>query len=231
MSTDKARVEMETVKRLMEIADKLYASGHHAKCREMYQVLTTRYPNSIEACLNFSNLMRALGDPLNALKELERGRAICGDDYRLLCNQGKLLNDIGKQREARSVLLKGICEYEYDSHTWNNLGNSYYELGDLARALEAYERAVTLKPDCPDAESSRVKTMRRIEGMETSRNNPAQLKNVVLTGTCKACRRRFKIPALTVLASDDLTCSYPDCGVELDTTKLRIMAEALLKSS
>ena len=223
MSVDEKSDEKDEVRKLMEIADKLYHSGDLSKCKEMYQAIAAKYPGCVDACLNYSNLIRAHGDLANALKELERGLSICGNDYKLLCNQGKLLNELGRQREAKVVLEKAIGEYDSDSYTWNNLGNSHYELEELSLALEAYERATMLEPKCPDAEDNRVRTIWRLQGHP---DNLPSSNHVFVTGTCKPCGQRFKILASKVLATYKLTC--PNCGVEWNGTALRLMAKALL---
>ena len=81
-----------------------------------------------------------------SLNELDRCLLIFPFNYKLLCNKGFLLNEMGRQREAKEYLIKALDNNPRDEHSWNNLGNSHYELGEFGKALFAYSKAIEISP-------------------------------------------------------------------------------------
>jgi tetratricopeptide (TPR) repeat protein len=65
-------------------------------------------------------------------------------DYRLLCNKGLLLIDMGRHRAAIPVLLQAAEQQPGDACTWNNLGLAYYNLMELEDAFRAYGQAIRI---------------------------------------------------------------------------------------
>jgi Flp pilus assembly protein TadD len=83
-------------------------------------------------------------------------------DYRLLCNKGLLLIDMGRHRAAIPVLLQAAEQQPGDACTWNNLGLAYYNLMELEDAFRAYGQAISLDPTLDDAILGHENTLRRL---------------------------------------------------------------------
>lgn len=215
--------ELHELKELMAIADKCFASGAYIKALEVYAKIVQKYNYNIEACLNYSNLLKALGRQDDALKELKRGLAIGPNNYKILCNMGFLLRDMGRPHDAKDVLLKALENNPQDEHAWNNLGNIYYDFGQLEEAREAYEKAIRLNPDFETAKTNLNNTKRRMGLLDM--RPPGE--GVAITGTCAKCKGRFRFDCRDVLNASVIPC--PHCGLILDDIKLKVFASGLLR--
>ena len=107
-------------------------------------------------------MLRVLREFKHSLGELDRCLKIKPDDYRLICNKGYALNELGRQREAIGVLKKALKICNSDKHAWVNLGNSYYEINRLREALDKYQQALDCDPDFEVATINKEKTLMRL---------------------------------------------------------------------
>lgn len=139
---------------LMAYGSLLMQKGDFAKCKEVYQkaydglgvnvALYTAIRCSIITC------KYKLGEIEEALVEAKEmyGEMKCGTTFMLY---GYLLMDQNKIEEALAVNLEG---YEYDSMdvaVCDNLGQTYYRMGDMENAKKYFEEAIEIKRDMPDS--------------------------------------------------------------------------------
>jgi tetratricopeptide (TPR) repeat protein len=126
-------------------------SSNHQLSVRLYELAVQYDPQFIELYVDLSSLYGAMGNLKGALDSIERGLDRNGRSARLLCNKGFLLNAMGRQREAKTVLLHAIEIDANDPLTWTNLGKSHHELGELHDARTAYINAVILDPSLEEA--------------------------------------------------------------------------------
>jgi len=157
-------IDQTKVKRLMGIADKCFFAGGIKTALTLYKSITERWPSNVDACLNYSNMLRATGSYAEAAEELERCLEKVPRDSRLLCNKGYALNELGRQRDAIPALEAALDVCPTDKHAWNNLGNSFYETMRLRKALDCFQRALRCDPDFSTANVNKRNTLRRLAG-------------------------------------------------------------------
>lgn len=66
-------------------------------------------------------------------------------------NMGIVLTRLGKYREAIAVLKVLVDEDSSQAMAWATLGGAYMSVGEIEKAVDAYNHFLTLKPDYPEA--------------------------------------------------------------------------------
>ncbi len=146
------RARAEIARYLSEMGEVIYENGKNLRLAIGVFELALKYdPLSIKTYVDISSLRLAMDDIKGAMLAIEKGLGVNDSHYQLLCNKGVLLNAMGRQRDAKAVLKQVIEINEEDPLTWNNLGKSHHELGELEEAKNAYIQAVILDPSLTEA--------------------------------------------------------------------------------
>jgi len=64
-----------------------------------------------------------------------------------LYRKGWILSDTGRYDESTDILKESIKSDPYFASPWNSIGNNFWTLKKYDKALEAYEKAIQLRPD------------------------------------------------------------------------------------
>lgn len=64
-----------------------------------------------------------------------------------LYRKGWVLSDAGRYDESTDIMKESIAMDPYFASPWNAIGNNYWALKKYDKALEAYEKAIQLRPD------------------------------------------------------------------------------------
>lgn len=96
--------------------------------------------------LNKSENYKILGDPENALKEIENAIAIDPNTLILLAEKAIILNKLGKNDEAKECCEKVILSKPTKPFDLNHTAYALYKIGEYTRALEFAERAFQIDP-------------------------------------------------------------------------------------
>lgn len=91
-----------------------------------------------------STLYFEKGQFANALQHIEQALDISPDDCRMQSRKGLILNRLERYSEAIAVFGKLIEREPGDYSHWNNAANLYKDIGQLAKADEFYQKAVSL---------------------------------------------------------------------------------------
>ena len=100
--------------------------------------------------LMLSYVLYNLGDNPAALAAVEKALTMDMSDHEALLNSGIILYAMGRFDEAISRFNKVVSVTEDNSllgQAYLNLGNAYYRRGELALALDFYDKAMSLLPN------------------------------------------------------------------------------------
>ena len=106
---------------------------------------------------------------------MEEGVRANPEDYALLTEYGKALVRNGQFSEAVGVLERAVALIDYDPESWDNLGRARMRAGDHAKALEAFETAVSLDPSSASAHAD-IGTFRLSRFLDGGRNRATSTK-------------------------------------------------------
>lgn len=79
-----------------------------------------------------------------ALRTLEEGVQANPDDYTLLSEFGTALIQARQWGRAVGILEKALSLIDYDPEPWDNLGIAHMKLGEYAKSLEYFEKALSV---------------------------------------------------------------------------------------
>ncbi|MBA2932713.1 sulfotransferase [Sphingomonas sp. CGMCC 1.13654] len=103
-----------------------------------------RWPDDVGTRVNLATALAATGVIDEVVSLCAAGPA---QDARLRRLMGYALQQRGALSEAAASYEAVVAQVRNDFETWNNLGNVRTELGDVEGAIEAYEWALTYRPD------------------------------------------------------------------------------------
>ena len=98
------------------------------------------------AYVYLSQTLMAQGRADEAVRTLEEGVRDDPGNYALLSTLGTLLVMSRRDDRAEAVLEKALSVVDFDPDVWNNLGGVRMRKGDQEKALECFDRAVSLDP-------------------------------------------------------------------------------------
>jgi Flp pilus assembly protein TadD len=125
----------------------------------LYRRLLARAPGDAALRAALGKALLRLGDPSEALKELERALRLepLQTDSRMYL--GVALAMLGRHREALEQLRRAVRENPDHALAWTNLGVTLEVTGDRKGAVEAYTEAVRLQPDLSEARQRRSRLL------------------------------------------------------------------------
>ncbi len=111
------------------------------------QVADAGKPTSdLDSNVRQAQLLRIAGQYDQAVKILSQLMLVASDDARVLNEYGKTLAEEGRASEAVQFLSRATEIQANDWTTYSAMGVAYDQMGDQASARNAYEHALTLKP-------------------------------------------------------------------------------------
>jgi arylsulfatase A-like enzyme/tetratricopeptide (TPR) repeat protein len=99
------------------------------------------------AYVHLARTLMTQGRADEAVLALDEGVRDNPGNYALLSAFGTLLVMVRQDDRAEEVLQKAISVIDFDPDAWNNLGGIRLRKGDLDKALECFDRSVTLDAD------------------------------------------------------------------------------------
>ncbi len=93
-------------------------------------------------------------------------------------NLAKLLIDEGRAREAVPLLREGVAHMPQDADMWYSLGVALKESEDYPPSIEAFDRALALRPGDPRAHVNRAASLRELNQFEAALTEIRQAEGV-----------------------------------------------------
>jgi arylsulfatase A-like enzyme/Flp pilus assembly protein TadD len=129
-----------------ERAQDLYFRGQTEPSIALLLELVKERPDFDNPYLFLVTVYEKQGRLAEAEALLKAGEAANPRNYKLAIEHGIVLAEIGRNDEAVAVLDKAAGMIDWDPELWNYMGVAYWNKGDLANAIAAYERALALDP-------------------------------------------------------------------------------------
>lgn len=128
----------------------LYRKGKAKEGLELLNDIIKERKDFAVAYYNLAILYKESGKFTDALDILKLGLERFPANYELFFNYVSYLLIAGKHDEViRIIGEKNLREMEYDPNIWLNLGVAYSNKGDLRKAIEAFEKALSLDSENP----------------------------------------------------------------------------------
>ena len=128
-----------SVEQILKKAKTYERKGEFTEAQKLYEKVLQTFPKNIRAELGLINLMKLRKDEIKQNPPVEVMNQIVN-----FFNTGQFLNVV----ELAQALTK---RYSNSFFIWNILGASATEIGEIDKAIDAYKKAILIKPDYADA--------------------------------------------------------------------------------
>ena len=109
---------------------------------------------NLEDSIRQAQLLRLAAQYPEAIKHLSQLMMVASDDPRVISEYGKTLASMGRASDAVNFLTRAQQLQPTDWTIYSAIGVAYDQLGDQKNAQDAYEHALSLKPDEPSVLSN-----------------------------------------------------------------------------
>jgi len=151
------------------LATLLFAGGDWAGALAAADLAVAARPDHLAANYGRALSLQRLGRDAEAEAAFRRVTEADPEAAAAMADLGRLLASRGRPAEAEATYRKGLEAAPDSALLWNNLGALLLGLpGRGEDALEALDRAVTLKPDMADAHFNRGAALQALERLEPS---------------------------------------------------------------
>lgn len=121
-----------------------YHKGNVDEGIEILQRIVRERKDFDQAYAYLATLYKVKNDYRKAVEVLRQGYQNCPTSYKVITSFGIFLTEVREYEAAIQILQKGLELIDYDPDLWNYLGVAYWRKGDLADALEAFNRSLSL---------------------------------------------------------------------------------------
>lgn len=130
--------------------------GHLVEARDAYACARRQAPGSVELMVNHGRVLAALGEDAAAIDAFADAIEVAPTCANAYFNAADVLYRLGVYDRAAGVLERGTDIDPANAAGWFVLGNSRFQLGAVPEAIAAYDRALALRPDYPEAIHNRA---------------------------------------------------------------------------
>jgi arylsulfatase A-like enzyme/Flp pilus assembly protein TadD len=133
--------------RKFEEAMETYDKGNVERCIELLRQLISERKDFDNAYSYLASIYIKQKRLKEAVAMLQQAHADNPTSYKIALDYGSFLMEVGRYDESIATLKKAMTLIDYDPELWNFLGVDYWNKGDVERALEAYQHALSLDKD------------------------------------------------------------------------------------
>ena len=126
-------------------ATKLYKAGKTTQAiNSVREIISER--KDIDVAYDYlAHMLDGIGKSKETLEVLEKGLENLPSSYKILSTYVDYLLEEGQYDKVIKIVgTKNLIPFGYDPEIWISLGYAYWKSGDLDKAIEAYEKALTI---------------------------------------------------------------------------------------
>ena len=151
---------------------------------------------NLEDSVHQAQLLRLAGQYPEAVKHLSQLMLVASDDPRVVSEYGKTLASMGRATDAVNFLTRAQQLQPTDWTLYSAMGVAYDQLGDQANAKDAYEHALTLKPEEPSVLNNFALSRMLAKDPDMARKLVARAESANVAGDDKIARNIAMIRSL-----------------------------------
>lgn len=121
-----------------------YHKGNVDEGIDILQKIVQERKDFDQAYAYLATLYKVKRDYKKAVEILREGYQNCPTSYKVITTFGIFLTEVREYEAAIQILQKGLELIDYDPELWNYLGVAYWRKGDLDKALEAFDKSLSL---------------------------------------------------------------------------------------
>jgi tetratricopeptide (TPR) repeat protein len=121
---------------------------HYREAEELLTACLAATPGYAAARFNLARVLLAAQRPLEVLPLLERLSVVDAANPRYFNLKAQALRLLSRSSEALSLMARIVADHPVDEQSWLLYGHLLREVGEPQRAIDAYRRALSIRPAC-----------------------------------------------------------------------------------
>jgi len=151
---------------------------------------------NLEDSIRQAQMLRLAAQYPEAIKHLSQLMMVASDDPRIISEYGKTLASMGRASDAVNFLTRAQQLQPGDWTIYSAMGVAYDQLGDQKNAQDAYEHALSIKPDEPSVLSNYALSRMLAKDPDMARKLAARAESAGGAGDVKIVRNIAMIRSL-----------------------------------
>jgi len=121
----------------------LYSKGDYVNSLRILSEVVKERKDFVLVWNKIANIFKESGKPDLAMATYEKALEFNKDNYNLLLNYGAFLAEYGISDRALEILNRAKRIRDYDPELWNAIGVAYWKSGEVGKAIECFDKALS----------------------------------------------------------------------------------------